>query len=64
MGSAGGGAQRAAVLARQVRRGDRWLATSTLGGAVAAAIGLTCLVGFDLILSLDTKDLTPPRRRH
>ena len=49
----------AAVLARHVRRGDRWLATGTLGGAVAAAIGLTCLVGFDLILSLDTKDLTP-----
>ncbi len=46
------------MLARHVRRGERWLATGTLGGAVAAAIGLTCLVGFDLILSLDAKDLT------
>ena len=26
---------------------------------MAAAIGLTCLLGFDLVLALDTKDLTP-----
>jgi Domain of unknown function (DUF4386) len=49
----------AATLARHVRRGDRWIATGALGGAVVAAVGLTCLIGFDLILSLDTKDLTP-----
>ena len=45
----------AAVLARHVRRGDRWLATGTLGGAVAAAVGFTCLVGFDLILVHSTR---------
>ena len=49
----------AATLARHVRRGDRWIATGALGGAVIAAIGLTCLIGFDFVLATDTKDLTP-----
>jgi hypothetical protein len=48
----------AATLARHVRRGDRWIATGALGGAVVAALGLTCLIGFDLVLATDTKDLT------
>jgi hypothetical protein len=48
----------AAVLARHVRRGDRWLATGALGGAVVAAVGLTFLTGFDLVLATGTKDLT------
>jgi hypothetical protein len=48
----------AATLARHVRRGDRWIANGALGGAVAAAIGFTTILGFDLVLSLDTKDLT------
>jgi hypothetical protein len=38
----------AAVMARHVRRGDRWLAHSALGGALFAAIGLACLLGFGL----------------
>jgi hypothetical protein len=46
------------VLARHVRRGDRWLATGALGGAVVAAVGLTFLTGFDLVLATGTKDLT------
>src|SRR5215469_8601325 len=46
------------TLARHVRRGDRWIATGALGGAVCAALGLTCLIGFDLVLATDTKDLT------
>ena len=41
----------AATLARHVRRGDRWIATGALGGAVATAIGFTCLLGFDLVLA-------------
>ena len=49
----------AATLARHVRRGDRWIATGALGGAVATAIGFTCPLGFDLVLATDTKDLTP-----
>ena len=48
----------AATLARHVRRGDRWLATGALGGAVATAIGFTCLLSFDFVLAMDTKDLT------
>jgi hypothetical protein len=48
----------AATLARHVRRGDRWIAAGALGGAVIAALGLTCLVGFDLVLATDAKDLT------
>jgi hypothetical protein len=48
----------AAVLTRHVRRGDRWIANGALGGALVAAVGLTCLLGFDLILATDTKDLT------
>jgi len=49
----------AATLTRHIRRGDRWIATGALGGAVATAIGFTCLLGFDLVLATDTKDLTP-----
>lgn len=48
----------AATLARHVRRGDRWIATGALGGAVIAAVGLTAIIGFDLVLATDTKDLT------
>ena len=48
----------AATLARHVRRGDRWIATGALGGAVATAIGFTCLLSFDFVLAMDTKDLT------
>ena len=48
----------AATLVRHVRRGDRWIATGALGGAVVAAVGLTFLIGFDLVLATDTKDLT------
>jgi hypothetical protein len=48
----------AAALVRHVRRGDRWIATGALGGAVVAAVGLTFLIGFDLVLATDTKDLT------
>src|SRR5580698_8257822 len=46
----------AAALVRHVRRGDRWIATGALGGAVVAAVGLTALLGFDLVLATDTKD--------
>jgi len=46
----------AATLVRHVRRGDRWIAA--LGGAVVAAVGLTFLIGFDLVLATGTKDLT------
>jgi hypothetical protein len=48
----------AAVLARYVRRGGRWIAGGALAGAVCAAIGLTAVLGFDLVLATDTKDLT------
>src|SRR3984885_14303715 len=48
----------AAALVLHVRRGDRWIATGALGGAVVAAVGLTALLGFDLVLATDTKDLT------
>jgi len=48
----------AATLARHVRRGDRWIATGALGGAVATAIGFTCILSFDFVLAMDTKDLT------
>ena len=48
----------AATLTRHIRRGDRWIATGALGGAVVAAVGLTALLGFDLVLATDTKDLT------
>lgn len=48
----------AAVMARHVRRGGRWLAHGALGGAVFAAVGLACLLGFDLVLATATKHLT------
>jgi hypothetical protein len=49
----------AAGLPRHVRRGERWIANAAFGGAVAAAVGLTVLVGFDLVLATDSKNLTP-----
>jgi hypothetical protein len=49
----------AATLARHVRRGDRWIATGALGGAAVAALGLTSIVGFDLVLATNTTHLTP-----
>jgi hypothetical protein len=48
----------AATLARHVRRGGRWIAAGAVGGAIVAAVGLTALLGFDLVLATDTKDLT------
>jgi hypothetical protein len=48
-----------ATLVRYVRRGDRWLAVGALGGSLVAAVGLTALLGFDLVLATDTKNLTP-----
>jgi hypothetical protein len=49
----------ATTLARHVRRGDRWIAAGALGGSVCAAIGLTAIVGFEVVLVTDTKNLTP-----
>jgi hypothetical protein len=49
----------AATLVRHVRRGDRWIAVGALGGSLVAAVGLTALLGFDLVLATDTKNLTP-----
>jgi hypothetical protein len=49
----------AAVLAGRVRRGERWIAGGALAGAVCAAIGLTSVLGFDMVLATDTKDLAP-----
>jgi hypothetical protein len=48
----------ATTLTRYIRRGDRWIATGALGGAVCAAIGLTAIVGFDVVLDTNTKNLT------
>jgi len=48
----------AVTLARYVRRGGRWIAAGALGGALITGIGFTSLLGFDLILATDTKDLT------
>ena len=48
----------AATLARHVRRGDRWIATGALGGAVCAGVGLAAIVSFGFVLANDTKDLT------
>jgi hypothetical protein len=48
----------AVTLARYVRRGGRWIAAGSLGGALVTAVGFTCLMSFDLILATDTKDLT------
>jgi len=48
----------ATTLARYVRRGGRWIAAGALGGALVTGIGFTCLLGFDLVLATDTKDLT------
>jgi hypothetical protein len=49
----------AAVLARYSRLGGRWIAGGALAGAVCAAVGLTSILGFDLVLATDTKELTP-----
>jgi hypothetical protein len=49
----------AAVLVGHVRRGGRWIAAGALAGAACAAIGLTSILGFDLVLATDTKNLTP-----
>jgi hypothetical protein len=49
----------AAVLPRHVRRGERWIAVAALAGAVAAAIGFTCLLSFGFILASDTAKLSP-----
>ena len=49
----------AAVLAGHIRRGERWIVGGALAGAVCAAVGLTCTLGFDLVLATDTTNLTP-----
>lgn len=49
----------AAVLAGHIRRGERWITGGALAGASCAAIGLTCTLGFDLVLATDTTKLTP-----
>jgi hypothetical protein len=49
----------AAVLARHVRQGERWIAAGALAGAGCAAIGLTATLGFNFILATDTAKLTP-----
>jgi hypothetical protein len=49
----------AAVLARHVRQGERWIAVAALAAAVAAAIGFTCLLSFGFILASDTAKLSP-----
>ena len=48
----------AAVMAVHVRRGERWIAAGALAGAACFAVGLTCLLGFELVLTTDTKNLT------
>jgi hypothetical protein len=49
----------AVTLPRYVRRGERWIATGAIAGAVWTAIGFVVLCGFDLVLAIDYKDLTP-----
>jgi hypothetical protein len=49
----------AVTLPRHVRRGERWIANGAIAGAVWAAIGFVMLSGFDLVLAVDYKDLTP-----
>jgi hypothetical protein len=46
------------VLAGRVRRGERWVAVGPVAGAVCLALGMTTLLGFDLVLALNTKSLT------
>ena len=48
----------ATTLASHIRRGDRWIATGALGGAVCAGVGLSAIVSFGFVLAHDTKDLT------
>ena len=48
----------AAAMTRHVRRGEPWIAVAALAGAVAAAIGFTCLVSFGFILASDTAKLS------
>lgn len=48
----------AIVLAGHVRRGQRWIAAGPVAGAVALGAGLTVILGFDMVLALDTKHLT------
>jgi hypothetical protein len=49
----------AVTLPVHVRRGERWIATGAIAGAVWTAIGFVVLSGFDLVLAIDYKDLTP-----
>jgi hypothetical protein len=48
----------AAVLALRVRRGERWIAVGPLAGALSLGLGLAAVLGFDLVLATDTKNLT------
>jgi hypothetical protein len=49
----------AVTLPRHVRRGERWIATGAIAGALWTGIGFVVLSGFDLVLAIDYKDLTP-----
>ena len=49
----------AVTLPRYVRRGERWIATGAIAGALWTGIGFVVLSGFDLVLAIDYKDLTP-----
>jgi hypothetical protein len=49
----------AVTLPAHVRRGERWLATGAIAGALWTGIGFALLSGFDLVLAVDYKDLTP-----
>jgi hypothetical protein len=48
----------AVALAGRARRGGQWVAAGPVAGAVCLALGLTTLLGFDLVLALNTKVLT------
>jgi len=49
----------AAVMARYIRRDERWVVNGALAGATCAAAGFAALRCFDLLLATDVKDLTP-----
>ena len=49
----------AAAMTRHVRRGEPWVAVAAVAGAVAAAIGFTCMLSFNFILATDYTKLSP-----
>ncbi len=48
----------AVALARQVRTGDRWLASGALAGAAFGGVGFLTSIGFDTVLAQDHSHLT------